>query len=118
MSHPTSKKEALIPLKFMKKTFTPNKFFENGLPPPLKIINMVCTHPKIKGPVYEGGKIIKFYVKFVKNFMLGYWRKIKSECPPHTLKIMNMLSTPLKNKGIARHVTGQPPFDVFDNFLY
>ena len=56
----------------MKKTFTPNKFFENGLPPPLKIINMVCTHPKIKGPVYEGGKIIKFYVKFVKNFMLGY----------------------------------------------
>ena len=73
MSHPTNKKEALIPLKFMKKPSTRNKFFENGLPPPpLKIINMVCTHPKIKGPVSEGGKIIKFYVKFGKNFMLGY----------------------------------------------
>ena len=34
MSHPTNKKEALIPLKFMKKPSTPNKFFENGLPPP------------------------------------------------------------------------------------
>ena len=57
----------------MKKPFTPNKFIENGLPhPPLKIINMVCSHTKIKGSVYKGGKIIKFYVKFGKNFMLGY----------------------------------------------
>ena len=63
----------------MKKPSTPNNFFENGLPP-LKILNMVCTHPKIQGPVSEGGKIIKFYIKFGKNFMLGYLRKIKREC--------------------------------------
>ena len=34
MSHTTIKKKALIPLKFMKKPFTPNNFFENDLPPP------------------------------------------------------------------------------------
>ena len=79
MSHPTNKKEALIPLKFMKKPSTPINFLKMVCPP-LKIINMVCTHPKIKGPVYEGGKIIKFYVKFGKNFMLGFSRRIKSEC--------------------------------------
>ena len=62
MSHTTIKKKALIPLKFMKKPFTPNNFFENDLPPPLKIINMVCTNNKINGPVYGGDKIIKCYV--------------------------------------------------------
>ena len=36
MSHTTIKKKALIPLKFMKKPFTPNNFFENDLPPPPK----------------------------------------------------------------------------------